>query len=76
MGAQALDCLVYDRIDLPAQNEHEGQGLDFTVSEAACVGAQEGEDCQGLRFVLSRSDATRGSALDWPVLEGYIIGSG
>jgi hypothetical protein len=36
VGAQALDCLVYDRIDLPAQNEHEGQGLDVTVSDAAC----------------------------------------
>jgi hypothetical protein len=30
----------------------------------------EGRDCQGWRFVPSRSDATGGSALDWPVLEG------
>ena len=34
----------------------------------------EGRDCQGWRFVPSRSDSE--AALDWPVLEGYIIGSG
>jgi len=35
----------------------------------------EGEDCQGGRLRHPK-DATAGSALDWPVLEGYDIGSG
>jgi hypothetical protein len=36
----------------------------------------EGEDCQGWRLRHRRGDATAGSALDRPALEGYTIGSG
>jgi hypothetical protein len=36
----------------------------------------EGLDCQGWRLRHRLGDATGGSALDWPALEGYTIGSG
>ena len=36
----------------------------------------EGRDCQGWRLRHRLGDATAGSALDRPALEGYTIGSG
>ncbi len=35
----------------------------------------EGRDCQGWRLRHRHGAATRGSALDRPALEGYMIGS-
>ena len=36
----------------------------------------EGQDCHGWRLRHRLGDATAGSALDRPALEGYMIGSG
>ena len=45
------------------------------ASSDSCRNRLEGRDCQGGRL-RHPQDATGGSALDWPVLEGYMIGSG
>ena len=38
---QVLDRLSYGGVDLLGQAEHEGQGLDVAVADAAAVGAQD-----------------------------------
>ena len=51
MGAQALDGFGYGSVDLLGQVEHEGQGLDVAVPDAA-VGAQDAADECGVLVVL------------------------
>ena len=41
IGAQALDRLGDGRVDLPCQAEHDGQGLNVAVPDAAAVGAHD-----------------------------------
>ena len=49
MGAQAFDGFGYGGVDLLGQAEHEGQGLNIAIADAAAVGAQDAPDeCAGL----------------------------
>ena len=51
-GTQALDRLGYGGVDLLGQAEHEGQGLDVTVADAAAVGVQDAPDERAVFVVL------------------------
>ena len=51
-GAQALDGLCYGGVDLLGQAEHEAQGLDVAVADAAAAGAQDAADERGVLVVL------------------------
>ena len=51
-GAQALDRLGYGGVDLLGQAEHEAQGLDVAVADAAAAGAQDAADERGVLVVL------------------------
>ena len=57
-AAQAGDGLGDGGVDLGGQAEHEGQGLDVAVGDAAGVGAQ---DAAGERGVLVVLDQPRGA---------------
>jgi hypothetical protein len=52
VGAQALDGFGYGGVDLLGQAEHEGQGLDVAVPDAAAAGAQDPADERGVLVVL------------------------
>jgi hypothetical protein len=52
VGALALDGFGYGSVDLLGQVEHEGQGLDVAVPDAAAVGAQDAADECGVLIVL------------------------
>ena len=54
-GAQALDRLGYGGVDLIGQTEHEGQGLNVAVADAAGVGAQDAPDECAVLVVLDLS---------------------
>jgi hypothetical protein len=56
--AQALDGLGYGGVDLLGQTEHEGQGLDVAVPDAATVGAQDAPDECGVLVVLDLAPRT------------------
>ena len=55
MSAQALDRLGHRGIDLLGQVDHEDQGLNITVSDAAAVGAQDAADERTVLVVLDLS---------------------
>jgi hypothetical protein len=57
-AAQARDGLGYGGIDLLGQAEHEGQGLDVAVPDAAAVGAQNAADERGVVGVLDLPSRT------------------
>jgi len=50
--AQALDRLGYGGVDLLGQAEHDGQGLNVAVADAAGVGAQDAPDESAVFVVL------------------------
>ena len=54
MSAQALDRLGHRGVDLLGQVDHEDQGLNITVSDAAAVGAQDAPDERGILIVLDQ----------------------
>jgi hypothetical protein len=55
VAAQALDGFGDGGVDLGGQVEHEGQGLDVAVSDAAAVGAQNAADECGVLDLPSRA---------------------
>ena len=50
--AQALDRLGYGGVGLLGQAEHDGQGLNVAVADAAGVGAQDAPDESAVFVVL------------------------
>jgi hypothetical protein len=54
-GAQALDGFGYGGVDLLGQAEHEGQGLDVAVPDAAAVCAQDAAGECGVLVILDVS---------------------
>src|SRR5690348_2923509 len=62
----------------PGYNPRRTYGRDhLEVPHPIAAGNRlEGRDCQGERLRHRLGDASGGSALDRPVLEGYTIGSG
>ena len=53
-GAQALDSLGCGGVDLLGQAEHEAQGVDVAVADAAAVGAQDAADECAVLVVSTR----------------------
>jgi hypothetical protein len=74
--AHAISDQFTEAADIFAHAMCPFRGMRELQFQAAAANRLEGLDCQGWWFVPSRSDATGGSALDRPVLEGYTIGSG
>jgi hypothetical protein len=54
MGAQARDSLGDAGVDFFGQAEHEGQGFDIAVPDAAVAGAQDAADERGVLVVLNQ----------------------
>src|ERR1017187_2061731 len=50
--AQAPDRLGYGGVELVSEADHEGQGFDFAVPDAAGVGAQDASDECAVLVVL------------------------
>ena len=52
MGAQALDGLSYDGVDLVGEAGHEGECLHIAVADAAGAGARDAADKRGVLVIL------------------------